>query len=327
MTNKFMKKSILALILLSPSLCLAWGRRGHQTVAEIAAILVSEDPTAPYLKSRSFDFGYYANVPDIIWKKPSTYAFEKPQHFMDMEIYRREFKKKPEIKDPFALSRRDFEKAFPQIHNDAGRAFWRIRELNDQLEFITKKLRALPDGPESKPVRRLLQESWFLTAGVMAHYFGDLAQPLHVSENYDGLKTNQKGIHSFFEDDVVDELYPQIQVDVQKAAAKKWREFKKQNADKPVLDILKDLAEKSNKRIDPLLAIDKKVGRKNMKKAAAAYRQLIVDCMTDGTLALAEIYSRQTGWKYDGDRFFFFAGEPAYMMPGTPDDPIRTATK
>jgi hypothetical protein len=64
-----------------------------------------------------------------------------------------------------------------------------------------------------------------------------------------------------------------------------------------------------------------------MKKAAAAYRQLIVDCMTDGTLALAEIYSRQTGWEYDGDRFFFFAGEPAYMMPGTPDDPIRTATK
>jgi hypothetical protein len=58
MTNKFMKKSILALLLLAPSLCFAWGRRGHQTVAEIAAILVSEDPTAPYLKSRSFDFGY-----------------------------------------------------------------------------------------------------------------------------------------------------------------------------------------------------------------------------------------------------------------------------
>ena len=325
MTNKSMKKSLLALVLLAPSLCFAWGRRGHQTVAEIASILASEDPTAPYLKSRSFDFGYYANVPDFIWKKPSTYAFEKPQHFMDMEIYEREFKKKPEIKDPFSLSRRDFEKAFPEIKEDAGRAFWRIRELNDQLEFVTKKLRALPDGDESRPVRRLLQESWFLTAGVMAHYFGDLGQPLHVSENYDGLKTNQKGIHSYFEDDMVDELYPQIQVDVQKLANKKWPEFKMTHANKSVLDILKELSAKSNKRIEPLLAIDKKVGRKNNKKAAAAYKQMIIECLTDSSLALGEIYRRQTGWKYDGDRFFFFAGEPAYMMPGMPDDPIQTA--
>lgn len=323
-----MKKSILALILLAPSLCFAWGRRGHQTVAEIASILASEDPTAPYLKSRSFDFGYYANVPDFIWKKPSTYKFEKPEHFMDMEIFEREFKKKPEIKDPFSLSRKEFEKAFPNVHADAGRAFWRIRELNDQLEFVTKKLRALPSGDEVSPVRRLLQENWFLTAGVMAHYFGDLSQPLHVSENYDGNLTHQTGIHSYFEDEMVDELYPQIQVDVEKLAKKQWPEFKKKNANKPVLDILKELATKSNKRIEPLLAIDKKIGRKDNKKAAAAYKQMITECLADGSLALAEIYRRQTGWKYDGNRFFFFAGEPAYMMPGTPDDgPIQTAEK
>ncbi len=313
-----MKKSILVLVLLMPSLSFAWGRRGHQTVGEAAAQLASEDPSAPFLKSRSYDFGYYANVPDFIWKKPATYAFEKPQHFMDMEIYEREFKKHPEIKDPFSLSRKEFEAAFPQIKDNAGRAFWRIRELNDQLSSYTKRLRELPVKDETKAERRLLQENWFLTAGVMAHYFGDLAQPLHVSENYDGELTGQKGIHGYFEDDMVDELYPQVRVSVQKQAAKLWPEFKKRNANKSVLDILKELAVKSNKRINPLLAIDKKENREARAKNAKTYEKMIVDCLTDGSLALAEIYRRQLGWKYDGHRFFFFAGEPAYMMPGEP---------
>ena len=41
-------------------------------------------------------------------------------------------------------------------------------------------------------------------AGVMAHYIGDLSQPLHDTKNYDGQLTGQPGIHAFFETTNID---------------------------------------------------------------------------------------------------------------------------
>src|SRR5688572_589710 len=101
-------KSILWFLLI-PSVAFAWGKRGHQMVGETAAILAGEEPQAGFLKSRSFDFGYYNNVPDFIWKKPKTYEQEKNEHFMDLEIFERAFAKNPEVKNPLELSRKDFE--------------------------------------------------------------------------------------------------------------------------------------------------------------------------------------------------------------------------
>ncbi|NJL26207.1 MAG: hypothetical protein HC902_14330 [Calothrix sp. SM1_5_4] len=62
---------------MSPSAVWAWGKRGHQIVAETAAHLVAGQPEARFLRNHSFDLGYYANVPDVIWKKPATYDIEK----------------------------------------------------------------------------------------------------------------------------------------------------------------------------------------------------------------------------------------------------------
>lgn len=300
-------------LLTTPFVSHAWGRRGHQIVGETGAALAAKEPGAAGLKGHTFDFGYYANVPDIIWKRPATYGFEKPQHYMDLEIFEREFKKQPEVKAPLELDRESFEKQFPEVKADAGRAFWRVRELIARLEPLSEKLRATPDLKADG--RQDLQGQWVVIAGVMAHYLGDLSMPMHVTENFDGQLTNQQGLHSFFEDVCVDELYPRLLVNVDKLATREWVGFKARNHEKPVLQLLTELAKRSEARLKSMLAIDKKYGRKP-SVVCGKYEAMITRGMADSSLALAELYRRQMGWTFDDNRFYYFRGEPEYIKPG-----------
>ena len=308
-------KMFIVVLLALPSLSWAWGKRGHQIVGESAALVVASETNANFMHSRSYDFGYYANVPDFIWKRPATYKIEKNEHFMDLEIFERAFASAKLDIDPLALSRKEFEEKFPDVKPEAGRAFWRVRELVQQIEGYSAQLRGLkPDAPVTE--RHAVQEKWLVAAGVLAHYIGDLAQPLHVSENYDGQLSGQKGIHSYFEDDLVEQLYPELAVTTLRLAKDRWPEFKKQNANLSVLQLLKRLTKNSMQDLNPLLALDKKTKREVNKKTAAKFQRIIEQRLVDATLTLAEIYRRNLGWKFDGNRFYFFAGEPVYIHPG-----------
>ncbi|MGE0526312.1 MAG: hypothetical protein AB7G93_05965 [Bdellovibrionales bacterium] len=311
--------SFMALSLTS-SRAQAWGRRGHQIVGETAARVVAGEPGAGFMKDRSFDFGYYSNVPDLIWKKPQTYEKERGEHFMDMEIFNRAFAKKKDIKEPFKLSRAEFEARFPELGLDAGRAFWRIRELNENLEKVAAELRQLKVKKGSD--RRKLQEKWLVLAGTLGHYVGDLGQPLHLTENYDGQMTGQKGVHSYFEDDVVEELYPELAVKVDERTRKSWPGFKEKNANRTVLELVEQLSKNASEDLKTVLSLDKRSrpkGRsdaKSLSRNAKRFESIIEERLTDSSLTLAEIYRRQLGWDFDGERFFFFAGEPDYLEPG-----------
>lgn len=302
-------------VLVHSSMALAWGKRGHQIVGETAAQLVSGEPNAEFMRDHSFDFAYYANVPDFIWKRPKTYDRERPEHYMDLEIFARAFRGRKDMMNPFALSRKDFEKRFPAINDKAGRAYWRIRELNDSLSKVTEELK----DPELKTQkdRQKLQSEWLVLAGVTAHYVGDLAQPMHVTENYDGQMTNQKGLHHFYEEKLVDQLYPGLATKVMVSAQSQWKKFKKQAEKKTILDLLENLTKSSATDLNEVLKIDRLVGRKGeLQSIARRHAKLIERELTLGSLTLAEIYRRQVGWPYDGEKFYFFAGEPEFIPPG-----------
>ncbi len=323
-------KTYIALILTAvffiPMSAFAWGRRGHQIVGETAAMLASQEPKGEFLNPHSFDFGVYANEPDFVWKRPATYNKEYNEHYINLEVFERAFAKKPEIKNPFALDRREFEKTFPEVSSEYGRVFWRIRELENRLGKLSQRLRDLKDADVK--TRQKAQEPWMLTAGIMAHYLGDLSQPLHVSENYNGKMTGQEGIHSFFEDICTDSLYPQLAVDVRKAAEKRWPEFKKKNASKSVLDLILQEAEGSRAATPGLLALDKKLGRSDVKKAAKGYHDLIVARLVEGTLTLAEIYRRNLGFDFNNDKFYYLEGAADYILPGdTGIPPLKAESK
>ena len=294
----------------------AWGKRGHQIVGEAAAIVVSDEPESAFMRNHAFDIGYYANVPDFMWKKPATYAYEKPQHFMDMEIYDREFAKHPEITHPLALGRKEFEAKFPEIKPEAGRSFFRIREFYQTLEETARQLRELKEP--AGEARQKLQLKWLITAGTMTHYLGDLSMPLHVSENYDGQLTGQKGIHGYYEEVVVDQIYPRISCEVNEDVHKEWPDFKRRNKDKTELELLEQLTKFSRGEIAEMLAADKKSKREELEKNSHLYEPLIRKGLVLSALTAAELYRRQLGWKFDDQKFYAFTGEPEYVYPNSP---------
>ncbi len=316
-------KSLLALLLVFSftSTSLAWGKRGHSLVAMTAAYLVAQDQSADFLKAHSFDMGYYANVPDLVWKLPATYSEESYNHFMDLEAFERGLKG-TKIENPYALSRIEFNKAFPEIQNKEGRSWWRIREFQETLGQITTKLKQTDLSVDE---HQKLQADWLITAGTMGHYVGDLAQPLHCTENYDGQLTGQKGVHAFFEDDVVDNLYPDLESEVLKGAQKLWPKFSKDNAKKDTLSLIRELTLGSQKALPELLKIDKKVGRTDMTKATRAYHAMILEHMITGTLTLAELWHRNIGWTFDSHKFYIFVSTPPFVK--VPQAPVAEEPK
>jgi hypothetical protein len=306
---------LLTVILISVFLnqAWAWGKRGHEMVGSLAAqLLAKEHPDGKFLIHHSFDMGYYNNVPDLVWKaNPKIYKMESTQHYLDLEIFERSFKKKNES-SPWIPERKEFFKKFPDIIEKAGRSPWRIYELNLRLQKATQDLK---NKKLSKKERQQLQEQWLLTAGILGHYVADLAQPLHVSENHDGQLTGQKGLHHWFEEDIIDELYPFISSDVFKKAQAQWKEFYQTHKDKNAFELSLELAKNSHLALPQVLAIDKKQGRSSASQASTAYRELANERLTLGVLYLAAIWSANLGWTYDGERFFNFVVAPEYIEP------------
>lgn len=304
----------------------AWGKRGHSIVCQTAAYLAAQSPKGEFLKSHSFDLGYYCNVPDLVWKKPNTYKVEWTNHFMDMEIFDRGLKNS-KVEKPFELERGKFNSEFPEIKDEAGRAYWRIRELGKRLDEATAKLNRTD---LSKDDRHKAQADWLVTSGAIGHYVGDLAQPLHVTENYDGQMSEQKGIHSFYEEALVDELFFQrglnLEDRVQRLAESYWPAYKKKVEKMSDQQLLEMLAKESNAALADVLKTDKKVGRKDIKKAAKAHQASITRRLVAGSLAEAELLRRRLGWDYNGDRFFTFVSEPDFIAPPVSEAPSKNAS-
>lgn len=301
---------MMTLTLLSPSTSQAWGKRGHEAVGSLAAqLLAKEHKGSEFLLYHSFDMGYYNNVPDLVWKAdPETYKKEYIQHFMDLEDYAK-------VKNlKWNKDRKQFFKKYPTIEKNAGRAWWRVQELVNEIEKITAQLKRSKKD-KNKEEHHRLQAQWLLHAGVLGHYIADLAQPMHVTDNYDGEQTGQKGVHHWFEEEVIDHLYPEIKTDAFKKARDKWAAFHKENQKKPVFDLVQQLAKDSSSLVGELLKIDKQQGRTSGQTASVAFRDMATDRISVGILYLAEIWSRHTGWDYDGNKFYTFIVAPPYIDP------------
>jgi len=300
-------------VLLTSGAAHAWGRRGHQIVGETAAQLVGDEVGAAGISAHSFDIAYYANIPDLQWKRPATFDLERPQHYMDMDRIDPVLKKHTEIKNPLALSRTEFGAKFPELGLNDGGAFWRVRELLTRLEGVAKRLR---EEKLDTPARHKLQQEWIFTAGIMAHYVGDLSMPLHVVEDYDAHKSGQAGVHRFFEDLCVNYEYPQLASRVMVQSKRAWPAYKKKNAKTDVLELLRGLADESTKILPTMLKIDK-TGHRNVARDCPRFQDMIHARLVASTLILAELYRRNLGWTFDDERFFnVFEGEPAFIPLG-----------
>jgi hypothetical protein len=308
-----MRLFIVVTLLFAVETSHAWGRRGHSVVGNTAAYILSQETKDNFYQAHSFDLSYYSNTPDFVWKEPASFAKEHPQHFIDKEIFDRELKNY-KGSDPFALSREEFDSKFPNIAQNAGRSWWRIREINDLLSATTKKLN---EKELTKEQRFEAQANWLLLSGVISHYVGDLGMPLHVSENHNGQLTGQEGIHAFFEEAIVDEMYGALEQRVLQEAKKRWAFFHKKNANTPLLTLIKEMSAVSFADMPELLKIDKKIGHRDAKKGVQAFKGMIEERITVASLYLAEVLIRQTSWTPDNNKFYNIIFKAPYIEPGS----------
>jgi len=322
----FARVTLLMLLLISQSHAWAWGRRGHALVCQEAAYLVAnQDDKANFLKNHSFDLGYYCNVPDVIWKEPPTGETETPNHYINHEVFVRAIGA-DKVSAALAMDRATFEKTYPQVPAKNGRIYWRIREMNDALYSVRDKLMNKNLKPEEK---RPLQAQWLQLAGFMGHYIGDLSMPLHVTENHNGALTHQDGIHSFYEDKLVNELFMdhsfELEAEAMKLAQKRWAKEHVGLAKRSIVDLMEAMRIESAKSATLLLKTDLATGR-DLAKAKRAHKKMILENLAMGGVYLAEFYRRGLGFDFDDNRFFIFNGKPDYIQPGPIGAPVMKAS-
>lgn len=284
----------IAAHLFIPQKAQAWGYIGHQTVAETAASL-----SKPFWKANLENLGKLANIPDTVWKGLPDKEVEKPTHYFEPDGYYptpADFLKFPR---PFEAAEKEFSL---KTLVDHGTATWRVEQFFNLAVVAAQK----------NDMVRALQ-----MAGAMSHYVGDLSQPLHVTTNYDGQATNNKGIHKYFETDNLEKAeLDQLKGDVlaQAQALLSDPKFTNLYKNKSVLDWSFVSVNRAYSWIDEVIDTDKKLGRNG--KGAEKQLELAKARMAEGAAVLALIYNRI--WKEAGsfqDDQSLSVKVPAWVKP------------
>ncbi len=190
-----MKKivSIVALIALIPILCgflekdihacenhSSWGFYGHKRINELAIYSLPEGMFGFYKANMDFIIEHSVD-PD---KRRYGVKGEAECHYIDMDRYC--FGQAG--CDPFENVPKHWNDAVAKYSEDSLRAHGIVPwHVNLMVYKLTKAF-------EEENITRVLHLS-----AELGHYIGDAHVPLHTTSNYNGQKTNQRGIHGFWE--------------------------------------------------------------------------------------------------------------------------------
>lgn len=160
----------------------SWGFWAHKRINRLAVFTLPPEMIGFYKKHIEF-LTEHAVDPD---KRRYATEDEAGRHFIDIDHYGTY---------PFPEMPRRWDDAIAKYSEDTIKEYG-IVPWHTQL-MLYKLTRAF----EQKDVSQILH----LSADI-GHYIGDGHVPLHTTENYNGLKTNQRGIHGFWESRIP-ELY------------------------------------------------------------------------------------------------------------------------
>jgi hypothetical protein len=177
---------VLATVAAAPAPARAWGFDVHRLIAE-RAIAQLPAPLRPFYDRHRATFVEHSIDPDL-WRS-AGFEEEPPRHFVDLDAYGRH---------PFTALPRDYELAVQKYGRDFvirnGTLPWRVQEIFDRLVKAFSET-GRPEGWAINDVK--------FFSSVLAHYVADAHVPFHSALNYDGQLTQQWGIHSRFESQVV----------------------------------------------------------------------------------------------------------------------------
>jgi hypothetical protein len=222
----------------------SWGFEAHKKITELAIDIILNLQSVKGVEQQKFNSlkkFLEANKATIIERciEPdmvrNELKDEQFNHFIDIDRYG---------SYPFGELPRDKRKAiekfgFENVQKN-GLLPWRIADVMDSLG------EAISNQSNEKMLRYF---SW------IAHYVEDAHQPLHVTENYDGQLTNQPGIHSRFETELVKHMISKNGLNFNpKRLASELVNFE------PISDKVKfafDIVLESYKYIEPILEADR----------------------------------------------------------------------
>lgn len=211
-----MKSKIFTIVLLFSSLVFsarAWNYEGHHVVNELALASLPADfggfELTPALKNR---IAYLSGEPDR-WRNLNDLElvhYNGPDHYFDLEdieLCRLQPATLPPLRYDFvavlALARAAHPDAFPAIDPDKdsdhtreldGFLPWAITEYYEKLKSDFSVLKAFKSSGGTPDEIANAQADIVYVMGVMGHYVGDGAQPLHTTRHYNGwVGPNPKG--------------------------------------------------------------------------------------------------------------------------------------
>jgi len=167
-------------------ICFDWGFFGHKKINELAVYTLPEELFGFYKYNINYIIEHSVD-PD---KRRYSVKGEAECHYLDVDRY--VTKDEP---NPFNNLPERWTEAVSKYSEDTLRAHG-IVPWNLYFTY-TKLIQAF----KNHDVQRVLRIS-----AELGHYIGDIHVPLHSTSNYNGQKTNQRGIHAFWESRV-----PEIQ--------------------------------------------------------------------------------------------------------------------
>lgn len=182
---------IALLSALAGGLAIAWWSGGHETVAEAAAARLPDD-VPNFFRRGGKELAHFAVDPDRWKNKQMTFlrAAEEGNHFLDLEDLDGKPLPRTNRFDAMKMIYGDLKKE----PNNVGLLPYAIMEYYEKLTVAFYDYRKSPTN-SAIPMKALVY------GGILAHYTGDAAMPLHTTRDYDGRNqpdgsVKQKGIHA-----------------------------------------------------------------------------------------------------------------------------------
>lgn len=156
-----------------------WGFFGHKKINRLAVY------SLPPEMIRFYKYYITFLTEEAVNPDARRYAVEgeAERHFIDIDVYDKFYNDSAVYKMP-----RYWKQAVERFTEDTLRAYgivpWHIEKMKKDLT----------NAFEQRDARRILR----LSADI-GHYIADSNVPLHTTENYNGQKTGQVGIHGFWE--------------------------------------------------------------------------------------------------------------------------------
>jgi len=167
----------------------AWWTGSHTIVARAAAEALPNDVPA-FFRQSGDTLAYFAADPDL-WKNPETVHLrdaDRPEHFLDWELLGG--RPLPPLRWQYVALCTKLRKS----PREMGLLPYALVEWTERLALAFAEQRRWPDNPN-------VRQKCLVYGGILSHYAADLAQPLHLTVDYDGrtrpgLPSPRTGIHS-----------------------------------------------------------------------------------------------------------------------------------